>query len=68
MKTRTAFYLHTNPMTRVARIVCRSIVKPKKAARQSAYAINALLVKQECKSQKSNFYKQITISYLLFEL
>ncbi|KAL7729969.1 hypothetical protein ACLKA6_009269 [Drosophila palustris] len=47
MKTRTAFYLHTNPMTRVARIVCRSIVKPKKAARQSAYAINALLVKQE---------------------
>ncbi|XP_030239329.1 metastasis-associated protein MTA3 isoform X1 [Drosophila navojoa] len=47
MKTRTAFYLHTNPMTRVARIICRSIVKPKKAARQSAYAINALLVKQE---------------------
>ncbi|XP_064552650.1 metastasis-associated protein MTA3 isoform X2 [Drosophila montana] len=47
MKTRTAFYLHTNPMTRVARVVCRNIVKPKKAARQSAYAINALLVKQE---------------------
>ncbi|XP_017082220.1 metastasis-associated protein MTA3 isoform X2 [Drosophila eugracilis] len=47
MKTRTAFYLHTNPMTRVARAICRSIVKPKKAARQSAYAINALLVKQE---------------------
>ncbi|SPP87922.1 metastasis-associated protein MTA3 isoform X3 [Drosophila guanche] len=47
MKTRTAFYLHTNPMTRVARVICRSIVKPKKAARQSAYAINGLLVKQE---------------------
>ncbi|KAH8273144.1 hypothetical protein KR018_006418, partial [Drosophila ironensis] len=47
MKTRTAFYLHTNPMTRVARVICRSIVKPKKAARQSAYAINSLLVKQE---------------------
>nr|NP_730976.1 metastasis associated 1-like, isoform A [Drosophila melanogaster]AAF51980.2 metastasis associated 1-like, isoform A [Drosophila melanogaster] len=47
MKTRTAFYLHTNPMTRVARAICRSIVKPKKAARQSAYAINAMLVKQE---------------------
>uniref|UniRef100_A0A6P4FNJ8 Metastasis-associated protein MTA3 n=1 Tax=Drosophila rhopaloa TaxID=1041015 RepID=A0A6P4FNJ8_DRORH len=47
MKTRTAFYLHTNSMTRVARAICRSIVKPKKAARQSAYAINALLVKQE---------------------
>ncbi|XP_030371549.1 metastasis-associated protein MTA3 isoform X2 [Scaptodrosophila lebanonensis] len=47
MKTRTAFYLHTNPMTRVARIICRNIVKPKKAARQSAYAINSLLVKQE---------------------
>ncbi|KAH8381981.1 hypothetical protein KR009_001208 [Drosophila setifemur] len=47
MKTRTAFYLHTNPMTRVARAICRNIVKPKKAARQSAYAINALLVKQE---------------------
>ncbi|XP_032305541.1 metastasis-associated protein MTA3 isoform X2 [Drosophila ananassae] len=47
MKTRTAFYLHTNPMTRVARVICRNIVKPKKAARQSAYAINSLLVKQE---------------------
>ncbi|XP_017104626.2 metastasis-associated protein MTA3 isoform X2 [Drosophila bipectinata] len=47
MKTRTAFYLHTNPMTRVARVICRNIVKPKKAARQSAYAVNSLLVKQE---------------------
>lgn len=49
MKTRTAFYLHANPMTRLARIVCRSFIKPKKAARQTSYAINTQLVKQECK-------------------
>lgn len=61
MKTRTAFYLHTNPMTRVARIVCRNIVKPKKAARQSAYAINALLVKQECNLD----YTLLYIDYII---
>ena len=49
MKTRTAFYLHTNPMTRLARIVCRNLIRPKKAARQTSYAINTQLVKQECK-------------------
>lgn len=48
MKTRTAFYLHTNAMTRLARIICRHIIKPKRAARQTSYAINTQLVKQEC--------------------
>ncbi|XP_037805627.1 metastasis-associated protein MTA3 isoform X2 [Lucilia sericata] len=53
MKTRTAFYLHTNPMTRLARIICRNIIKPKKAARQSSYAINTQLVKQEFTTRMS---------------
>lgn len=48
MKTRTAFYLQTNPMTRLARIICRNLIKPKKAARQTSYAINTQLIKQEC--------------------
>ncbi|KAL9871272.1 metastasis associated 1-like isoform 3-T6 [Glossina fuscipes fuscipes] len=47
MKTRTAFYLQTNPMTRLARIICRNVIKPKKAARQTSYAINTQLIKQE---------------------
>ncbi|XP_037896690.1 metastasis-associated protein MTA3 isoform X2 [Glossina fuscipes] len=47
MKTRTAFYLQTNPMTRLARIICRNLIKPKKAARQTSYAINTQLIKQE---------------------
>ncbi|XP_037947868.1 metastasis-associated protein MTA3 isoform X3 [Teleopsis dalmanni] len=47
MKTRTAFFLHTNPMTRLARVLCRNIIKSKKAARQSSFAINTQLVKQE---------------------
>lgn len=55
MKTRTAFYLHTNPMTRLARLMCRNFVKPKKAARQSSYAINSQLVKQECKFLLKDF-------------
>ncbi|KAM7361284.1 metastasis associated 1-like isoform 2-T2 [Cochliomyia hominivorax] len=53
MKTRTAFYLHTNPMTRLARIICRNLIKPKKAARQSSYAINTQLVKQEFTNRMS---------------
>ncbi|XP_065371755.1 metastasis-associated protein MTA3 isoform X4 [Calliphora vicina] len=53
MKTRTAFYLHTNPMTRLARIMCRNFIKPKKAARQSSYAINTQLVKQEFTTRMS---------------
>lgn len=48
MKTRTAFYLQTNPMTRLARIICRHLIKPRKAARLTSYAINLQLVKQEC--------------------
>ncbi|XP_018791425.1 PREDICTED: metastasis-associated protein MTA1 isoform X2 [Bactrocera latifrons] len=47
MKTRTAFYLHTNAMTRLARVLCRNYIKPKKAARQTSFAINTQLVKQE---------------------
>lgn len=47
MKTRTAFYLHTNPLTRFARILCRKLIKTKKAARQSSFAINTLLVRHE---------------------
>ncbi|XP_053945741.1 metastasis-associated protein MTA1 isoform X3 [Anastrepha ludens] len=47
MKTRTAFYLHTNAMTRLARILCRNCIKTKKAARQTSFAINTQLVKQE---------------------
>ncbi|XP_061389032.1 metastasis-associated protein MTA3 isoform X1 [Musca vetustissima] len=53
MKTRTAFYLHTNPMTRLARIICRHIIKPKRAARQTSYAINTQLVKQEFNNRMS---------------
>ncbi|XP_055903422.1 metastasis-associated protein MTA3 isoform X1 [Eupeodes corollae] len=47
MKTRTAFYLHTNPMTRFARILCRKFIKTKKAARQTSFAINTMLIKHE---------------------
>ncbi|XP_075147432.1 metastasis associated 1-like isoform X2 [Haematobia irritans] len=53
MKTRTAFYLHTNAMTRLARIMCRNLIKPKRAARQTSYAINTQLVKQEFSNRMS---------------
>lgn len=49
MKTRTAFYLHTTPATKLSRRLCKSIIKPRKAARQPSYAINIQAVKQECK-------------------
>uniref|UniRef100_A0A182QVP1 Metastasis-associated protein MTA n=1 Tax=Anopheles farauti TaxID=69004 RepID=A0A182QVP1_9DIPT len=47
MKTRTAFYLHTNLTTRLSRRLCRHIIRSKKAARQPSYAINIASVKQE---------------------
>lgn len=49
MKTRTAFYLQTNGMTKLSRRLCRHIVQSKKAARQPSYGINYLAVKMECK-------------------
>lgn len=57
MKTRTAFYLHTNAMTRLARVLCRHYIKPKKAARQTSFAINTQLVKQECEFTALNWLK-----------
>jgi len=53
MKTRTAFYLHTTPMTRVARRICSDILKPRHATRSPFWPINVLLVKQECKHLKT---------------
>lgn len=49
MKTRTAFYMHANIMTRLSRILCRHLIKSKKAARQPSFVINTHLVRQECK-------------------
>lgn len=48
MKTRTAFYLCTTPLTRISRRLCRHIMRPKHAARAPFYAINIQAVKQEC--------------------
>ncbi|KAL5285522.1 MTA1 family protein [Megaselia abdita] len=47
MKTRTAFYMHANIMTRLSRILCRHLIKSKKAARQPSFVINTHLVRQE---------------------
>ncbi|CAG9859444.1 unnamed protein product [Phyllotreta striolata] len=48
MKTRTAFYLFTTPITRISRRLCRQIMKPRHAARAPFFAINIQAVKQEC--------------------
>jgi metastasis-associated protein MTA len=49
MKTRTAFYLHTTPMTRVSRRICSDIVKTRHATRSPFWPVNVMLIKQECK-------------------
>jgi metastasis-associated protein MTA len=51
MKTRTAFYLFTTPLTRISRRLCRHIMKPRHAARAPFFAINIQAVKQECAAQ-----------------
>ena len=48
MKTRTAFYLHTTPLTRVARRACSDILKPRHAARSPFWPVNIVLIKTEC--------------------
>lgn len=50
MKTRTAFYLHTTPMTRVSRRVCSDILKTRHASRSPFWPINVVQIKQECKT------------------
>lgn len=48
MKTRTAFYLHTTPLTRISRRLCRHIMRPRHAARAPFSPINVQQVKLEC--------------------
>ncbi|KAI4468461.1 metastasis-associated protein and mesoderm induction early response protein [Holotrichia oblita] len=48
MKTRTAFYLCTTPITRISRRLCKHIMRPRHAARAPFFAINIQAVKQEC--------------------
>lgn len=55
MKTRTAFYLHTTPMTRVARRLCGDILKPRHAARAPFWPVNVMMIKQECKIEQFTF-------------
>lgn len=50
MKTRTAFYLSTTALTRLARRLCRHIMMPRHAARAPFWPINVPAIKQECKS------------------
>lgn len=51
MKTRTAFYLCTTPLTKISRRLCRHIMKPRHAARAPFFPINIQAVKQECSAQ-----------------
>ncbi|XP_015269853.1 PREDICTED: metastasis-associated protein MTA1 [Gekko japonicus] len=48
MKTRQAFYLHTTKMTRLARRLCRDILRPWHAARLPYMPINSAAIKAEC--------------------
>ncbi|XP_037687588.1 metastasis-associated protein MTA1 isoform X3 [Choloepus didactylus] len=48
MKTRQAFYLHTTKLTRIARRLCREILRPGHAARHPHLPINSAAIKAEC--------------------
>ncbi|XP_065411788.1 metastasis-associated protein MTA1 isoform X10 [Chrysemys picta bellii] len=48
MKTRQAFYLHTTKLTRIARRLCREILRPWHAARHPHLPINSAAIKAEC--------------------
>lgn len=48
MKTRQAFYLHTTKLTRIARRLCREILRPQHAARHPYMPVNSAAIKAEC--------------------
>lgn len=52
MKTRQAFYLHTTKLTRIARRLCREILRPWHAARHPYLPINSAAIKAECESSQ----------------
>ncbi|XP_059476197.1 metastasis-associated protein MTA3 [Neocloeon triangulifer] len=51
MKTRTAFYLFSTPLTRVSRRLCRNLLMVRHAARAPFWPINIAAVKQDCQMQ-----------------
>nr|XP_018904190.1 PREDICTED: metastasis-associated protein MTA3 isoform X1 [Bemisia tabaci] len=51
MKTRTAFYLRTTPLTRMSRRLCRNLIMSRHAARSPFWSINVPAIKQECQVQ-----------------
>ncbi|KAE8738842.1 hypothetical protein FOCC_FOCC015674, partial [Frankliniella occidentalis] len=51
MKTRTAFYLCTTPLTRISRRLCRALMQTRHATRAPFWAINVPAIKQECQVQ-----------------
>ncbi|XP_075469580.1 metastasis-associated protein MTA1 isoform X6 [Ascaphus truei] len=48
MKTRQAFFLQTTKLTRIARRLCRDILRPLYAARHPYMPINSAAIKAEC--------------------
>lgn len=48
VKTRAAFCLQTTLLTRIARRLCKDLLRPRHAARLPFEAINAAAVKTEC--------------------
>lgn len=53
MKTRAAFYLHTNEATKVARRLCPQLFRARHFARKPFLPINLTAIKSECKSSSS---------------
>jgi hypothetical protein len=57
MKTRTAFYLCTTPLTRISRRLCRHLIQPRHASRAPFWPINVPSVKQECRDSNINILR-----------
>jgi hypothetical protein len=64
MKTRTAFYLCTTPLTRISRRLWRHLLQPRHEARAPFWPINIPSVKQECKDTDINILRSIRWEHL----
>lgn len=62
MKTRAAFYLHTNEATKVARRICPHLFRPRHFARKPFLPINSTAIKSECKLHSLPFFLSILFS------
>lgn len=65
VKTRAAFYLHTNQATKIARATCTSLFRSRHSARKPFIMINSVAIKAECMYFEQSCLDRIYITFAM---